>query len=92
MVRDCKEIRKKPIKRDKRPTRPPQPHHIYQQERGKNVVVEHEGFQQVKIRNNTKRKIFEDVDDMLREQVYEQWEEAKSKDVLGYHGQKPTKT
>ena len=53
---ECKENQKRPYRGRGRVA---QPHHIQHQERGKNVVVDQEGFQQVRNRKNTRRNIFE---------------------------------
>lgn len=52
---DCKENQKRPIRRKERPL---QNHQIHQQEKGKNIVLDHDGFQQVKSRKNTRKTIF----------------------------------
>ena len=52
---DCKENQKRPIKGKERPL---QNHQIHQQEKGKNIVLDQDGVQQVKSRKNTRRNIF----------------------------------
>ena len=68
-VRDCSEIHDKTRKGHGKPlhTRPTNTH-----DKGKTKMVDDEGFQQVRSRKNTRRNIFENVDDDLRKQAYEQ--------------------
>ena len=58
---DCKELQKRPVRGREKLT---QPQNIQHQEKGKNVVVDQEGFQQVRRRRNTRWNIFENNQDM----------------------------
>ena len=58
-VHNCNDTQKRFVKSGRRPTHT---HHAFQQEEGKNIVDE-DGFQPVRNRKNTKRNIFDLVDD-----------------------------
>lgn len=60
---NCKEIQNRQIRGERRLTCP---QHPQQQRKGKNVVTNQDGFQQIK---NKRRNIFDAVDDKLREIV-----------------------
>ena len=68
-VRDCKGNQDNIRKGNGKPpyTRP-----FNQQDKGKTKIVDDEGFQQVGNRRNTRRNIFENVEDDLRRPAYEQ--------------------
>ena len=53
---DCKEVQKRPLKGRERPA---YNHTTHQQEKGKNIAVDQDGFQQVKNKKNIRRNIFE---------------------------------
>ena len=57
---DCTEIQKRPIKRRERLFHNYSSH---QQDKGKNIIVDQDGFQQVKSRKNIRRNIFEGARD-----------------------------
>lgn len=50
--------------------RPTHVQHAYQQDKGKNIVVDEEGFQTVKNRKNTRRNIFPIVNDERRSSAF----------------------
>ena len=52
---DCTEIQKRPYKGKGNVG---QPQHKHQQEKGKNIIIDQDGFQQVRSRKNTRRNIF----------------------------------
>ena len=52
---DCQETNRRPTRGKDRPG---QIHHMHRQEKGKNIVVDEEGFQQVRSRKNTRRNVF----------------------------------
>lgn len=85
MVKDCNEIRNKPM-RDKRPYRPPLQQHIHQQEKWKSIVMDHEGFQQVIRKKNIRRNIFDKVDDSLRQRAFKHRKEAWATKRHIHHG------
>lgn len=59
----------------RRPTHAPQ---MYQQDKGKNIEVDEEGFQQVRNRKNTKINIFNIVNDEMRSSAFALAEEARA--------------
>ena len=74
-VRDCKEIQKNTLRGGRRPTHAfPQ----HQQDKGKNIVTDEDGFQQVRNRKNTRRNIFDAVDDDMRSSAYALREEIRA--------------
>ena len=66
-VRDCKEIQKKPRRG---PWRQPPTYHTNNQEKGKHIAVDEEGFQQVRNRRNIRRNIFENGKDLRGKDSY----------------------
>jgi hypothetical protein len=50
----------------------------YQQEEGKNIMVDEDGFQQVRHKRNTKRNIFDIVNDELRSSAVALEEEVRT--------------
>lgn len=70
-VRDCKELQKRPLQGGRKPTYVP---HTYQHEKGKNKVVDDDGFQQVRYRKNMCRNIFDLGDNNLKENTFVQRE------------------
>lgn len=66
MVKDCNEIGRKPVRRDRRPYRQPLQEHIHQQDKRKGIAVDHEKFQQVIRKMNIKRNLYDKVDNSLR--------------------------
>jgi hypothetical protein len=74
-VRDCKEIQKKSLRGGRRPL---QTFHQHQQEKGKNIVLDEDGFQQVRNRKNTRRNIFDLVNDEMRGSAYALIEEDRA--------------
>lgn len=74
-VRDCKEIKKKGVRGGRRPI------HTYpqhQHEKGKNIVVDEDGFQHVRHRKNARRNIFDIVNDDRRSIAFTLGEEARA--------------
>ena len=73
-VKDCKETQKNSLRGGRRPTHAfPQ----HQQEKRKNIVMDEDGFQQVRNRKNTRRNIFDIVNDDLRSSAYALGEEIR---------------
>lgn len=66
MVKDCNEIGRKPVRRDRTPYRQPLQEHIHQQDKRKGIAVDHEKFQQVIRKMNIKRNLYDKVDNSLR--------------------------
>ena len=66
-VRDCKEFQRKHVKG---PQWQPTTYHTNNQEKGKHIAVDEEGFQQVRNRRNTRRNIFENAKVTNREEGY----------------------
>ena len=73
---DCKENQKKPTRGREKPAHF---QHIQHQEKGKNVVIDQHGFQQVRRRKNMRRNIFEGNHDM-----------DQDKDGRGVNNNQPT--
>ena len=74
-VRDCNETQKRFVKSGRRPT---YAQHTYQQEKGKNIIMDEEGFQQVKNRKSTRKNIFDVINDEERSSAYALAEEARA--------------
>ena len=47
-----------------------QPHHKQHQEKGKNIIIDQEGFQQVRSQKNTRQNIFGSNQDMGQGKVW----------------------
>ena len=62
---ECNEMQRKPHRRTDL-GRSSHTYHHYQNEKGKNIVVDEEGFQQVRSRKNTRRNIFENRSQLPR--------------------------
>ena len=74
-VRDCNEIQKNTLRGGRRPMHAfPQ----HQQEKGKNIVTDEDGFQQVRNRKNTRRNIFDIVDDDMKSNAFALREETRA--------------
>lgn len=56
-AKECKECPREPFKGVRRPTHA---YHAHGQEKNKNIVVDQEGFRQVKSKKTTRKYIFED--------------------------------
>ena len=72
-VKDCNELKKRQGWGGRRPLHAP---HTLQQEKGKNTMVDEDGFQQVKNRRNTRRNIFDTVNDEMRTSAFALAEEV----------------
>lgn len=84
-MRDCNEMQKKFVRGGMRSTHAP---HSYQPDKGKNIAVGEDGFQQVQSRKNTKKNIFNIVNDEMRSSAFALEEETmatlnKSKPLEG---------
>lgn len=74
-VRDCKEIQKRLVRGGKWPTHA---QHIHQQDKGKNIVIDEDGFQQVRHRKNAQKNIFDIVNDDLKKSAFELGEDVRA--------------
>ena len=74
-VRDCHEMQKRSFRVGRRPTIAP---HSYQPEKGKNIEVDEDGIQPVKNRKNTKKNIFNIVNDEMRSSATALAEETRA--------------
>lgn len=52
--------------------------HIHQQDKGENIIIDEDGFQQVRHRRSTWRNIFDIVNDNLRKNALELGEEVRA--------------
>ena len=52
--------------------------YTFQQEKGKNIMVDEEGFQHVRNRRNTRRNIFNTVNDKMRSSAFALAEEVRA--------------
>ena len=80
-VRDCTMMQKRPLRGGKRSAQAPhsfQLPHSYKPDKGKNVVMDEEGFQQVRNRKNTKRNILNIVNDERRSSAFALAEEIRA--------------
>ena len=88
-VRDCNEIQKRNVRGGRRPTHAPHSYqsserrpthvpHSYQPDKGKNIVVDENGFQKVKNMKNPKRNIFNIVNDEGRSSAVALAEEIRA--------------
>ena len=68
-VRDCKGNQNNMRKGHAQPSHT---RHFNPQDKGKNKIIDDEGFQQVRSRRNTRRNIFENTEEDLRRPAYEQ--------------------
>ena len=74
-VKDCNEIQKRHVRGGRRPIRAP---YTFQREIGKNIMVDEEGFQQVKNRRSTRKYIFDTVNDEMRSSAFALAEEVRA--------------
>ena len=79
-VRDCKEIQMRPMQGLRREPHSFQPN---QQAKGKHIVLDDEGFQQVRGRKNTRRNIFDKENELGRRHATDFVEEAQANQNQG---------
>jgi hypothetical protein len=84
-VRDCKEIPRKNFRGERRPIHAYPPRQQNQREKGKNIVMDEDGFQQVNYRKNARRNIFDLVDDDMRSSAYAVREEVRAAQYRNRH-------
>lgn len=70
-IKDIKETQRQPTKMIRRP---PPAYHTYKKDKGKNAMVDEEGFQHVRNRRNSRMNIFNAVDDEQQNHAFEQRE------------------
>ena len=74
-VRDCNVVQKRPVRGGRRSAHVPQTH---QQDKGKSIRIDEDGFQQVINRKNTRRSIFNTINDEMRSNAFALAEESRA--------------
>ena len=74
-VRDCNANQKRPVRGGRRSTHLPQMH---QQDKGKNIRIDEDGFQKVINRKNTRRSILNTINDEMRSSAFALAEESRA--------------